>query len=73
MEKLELIMLEKLLQDNIYWNSNKNLKGGKASGLLGGAGRAPGGESRRINPLVPRVQKIKIRKLALTDFYWLNS
>ena len=25
-----------------------------------------------INPLTPRVQKIKIRKLAATDFYWLN-
>ena len=25
-----------------------------------------------INPLVPRLPKIKIRKLALTDFYWLN-
>ena len=25
-----------------------------------------------INPLVPRVQKIKIRKLALTDFYRIN-
>ena len=25
-----------------------------------------------VNPLVPRVKKIKIRKLALTDFYWLK-
>ena len=25
-----------------------------------------------INPLVPRVQKLKIHKLALPDFYWLN-
>ena len=25
-----------------------------------------------INPLVPRVQKIKICQLALTNFYWLN-
>ena len=25
-----------------------------------------------FNPLVLRVQEIKIRKLALTDFYWLN-
>ena len=25
-----------------------------------------------LNPLVPRVQKIKIRKIALADFYWLN-
>ena len=24
-----------------------------------------------VNPLVPRVQKIKIRKLAVTEFYWL--
>ena len=23
-----------------------------------------------INPFVPRVEKIKIRQLALTDFYW---
>ena len=27
--------------------------------------------SAHINPSVPRVQKIKIRKLALTDFCWL--
>ena len=26
----------------------------------------------RFNPLVPRVQRIKIRLLALTDFYWLK-
>ena len=26
----------------------------------------------RINALVPRVQKIKIRQLALTGFYWFN-
>ena len=25
-----------------------------------------------FNPLVPRVHKIKIHQLALTDFYWLN-
>ena len=28
---------------------------------------------RHLNPLVPRVEKIKIRKLAITDFYWPNS
>ena len=31
-----------------------------------------GGEKYHFNPLVPRVQKIEIRKLDLTDFYWLN-
>ena len=30
-------------------------------------------ECEYIYPIfVPRVQKIEVRKLALTDFYWLN-